>query len=208
MAAHILVPVSALEHFSYCPRQCGLIHLESVWDENVFTIRGTQNHERADQPISRKERGRRVERALPIWSDEHGLTGRCDVVEFDDQGVPCPVETKSGGRQAVGHAALQLCAQAICLSEMLGITAEHGFIYLVKTKERVEVSFTADLVAQTLAAVHQIREMMEDGALPPPLNNKRCPKCSLVDACMPGPVCRASQKLPSLFVPWDERDLP
>jgi CRISPR-associated exonuclease Cas4 len=112
------VPISAVEHFSYCPRQMALIHLEGIFDENVYTLRGRALHERVDQAEDRMERGVRVVRALPIWSERLGLVGKADVVEFRDD-RPIPVEYKSGKVRDHVHAKRQLCAQAMCLEEML-----------------------------------------------------------------------------------------
>ncbi len=220
MTHDVLVPISALEHWSYCPRQCGLIHLESVWDENVFTVRGSQAHERADQPMTRTERGVRVERALPVWSEELGLVGKCDVVEVTNptpnplppergRGLRIvPVEYKSGGPAHARHAAVQLCAQALCLEEMFGVPVPEGSLFFAKTKERVPVEINAALRELTLRAVQDVRAMLLATALPPPANDKRCPRCSLIDACMPGCVARAAAFTPDPFAPRAERELP
>src|SRR5689334_20612357 len=111
------VMLSALEHYAYCPRQCGLIHLEQVFDENLYTLKGHMAHERADTPTTRSEEGMRVERGLPLWSRRLGLTGRADVVEWHGD-VPYPVEYKVGRRREWIYEALQVCAQGMCLEEM------------------------------------------------------------------------------------------
>lgn len=165
--------ISAIEHYSYCPRQCGLIHIEDVFDENVFTIRGRQVHDRVDEPIARFERGKRVERALPIWSETFGLTGRADVVEIEEgtQGViiPMPVEYKSGKARHADHASLQLCAQAICLEEMFKVPVTQGALYFFAEKKRLLVAIDSELRRQTLAVVDAIRAMMAGGGLPAPV---------------------------------------
>jgi CRISPR-associated exonuclease Cas4 len=114
------VLVSMLEHFSYCPRQFALIHLEQVFDENVFTLKGKEGHERVDEPQSGEIHGVRFERALPLFSRKLGLTGKADLIEFPD-GIPYPVEYKHGSRGGRAHAEIQLCAQALCLEEMFGV---------------------------------------------------------------------------------------
>ncbi len=183
------VLISALEHFSYCPRQCALIHVERVFDENVFTLRGRFAHQRADQTLTTWENGVRVERALPLWSDTYGLTGRGDVVEFHPDGHVVPVEYKNGPRRERVHDDIQLCAQAFCLEEMLDVTVARGAVYSLQTRRRREVVFgdvlrqhTAEVIAQTRALLHSV------GPLPPAVNDKRCPKCSLLDACVPATV--------------------
>src|SRR5687768_7704070 len=109
-----LILISALEHWSYCPRQCALIHLEQTYDENLFTLRGNRAHRSVDEAGAAAAAGERVIRGLPLWSDRLGLTGRADLVEFRED-VPYPVEHKAGRRRNWAHEALQLCAQALCL---------------------------------------------------------------------------------------------
>ena len=201
--------ISALEHWAYCPRQCGLIHLEGVWDENVFTIRGTGLHQRADTPMVRAERGRRVERALPLWSEAHGLTGRADVVEFLRDGTPVPVETKSGKASERIPERVQLCAQALCLEEMFGQAVPEGFVFYAASQRRVAVSLDAELREETLATVAAVRAMTLGERLPPARYDRRCRDCSLIDACLPqGLVRGALVKKETLFVPRKERELP
>jgi CRISPR-associated exonuclease Cas4 len=126
--ASIEVPISAIEHYSYCPRQCALIHVEQVFEENVFTIRGRLAHERVEQGEETSASGVRVFRDVPLWSERLGLRGKADVVEMRPEG-PYPVEYKVGKRHGA-HADLQLCAQALCLEEMLASTVERGAIFL------------------------------------------------------------------------------
>ncbi len=180
----VLVPVSALEHFAYCPRQCALIHLEGAWDENVFTMRGHILHERVDEPSSLVEDGVRKERAMPIWSRRLKLVGKGDVIEFRDDG-PYPVEYKSGRKRKGTPESLQLCAQAICLEEMLGVPVPRGALFWYGSRERREVTFSPELrrrVEETAQAVH---EMLATKRIPPPANDDRCDDCSLRDACLP-----------------------
>lgn len=182
----ILVPISALEHFSYCPRQCALIHVEQTFDENVFTVRGRLSHERTDLGVTTAPRGVRQLRALPLWSDEHGLAGKADVVELHPKG-PMPVEYKVG-RITGGHATIQLCAQALCLEEMFGAAVPVGALYSHATKRRVQVSIDEALRDRTRAAVIAVRTLLAEQQLPPPVNDSRCPDCSLINACLPAVV--------------------
>ncbi len=199
-----VVLISALEHFSYCPRQCALIHVERIFDENVFTLRGRHAHERADQAQSAVENGVRMERALPLWSDRLKLQGKGDVVEFHADGRIVPVEYKNGPRRERRHDDVQLCAQALCLEEMLGVTVEQGVVYSLQTHRRREVVLGDELRDETLEMIAQVRAMQQSGGpLPPALNDKRCPQCSLLDACVPATVvaarhARLSQQLYTL----------
>ncbi|HRI45337.1 MAG TPA: CRISPR-associated protein Cas4 [Fimbriimonadaceae bacterium] len=207
------VPISAIEHWSYCPRQCGLIHLESIWDENLFTLRGTKAHRRVDEDQDRVERGRRVLRGLPIWSERYGLVGKADVVELLPAEPPyreaIPVEYKVGRRTDKPHALLQACAQAICLEEMFGLEVRQADVFFVESRERVSHELTADLREQTLAIVEAIRAMMAGPRPPPPVADRRCRKCSLIDACQPFAVERGmGQPEARLYEPLPLGELP
>ena len=178
------VMVSALEHYSYCPRQCALIHLEHVWDENVYTMRGRDVHERVDEASTHVEAGVRVERALPLWSKRLNLVGKADAGEFHGN-VPYPVEYKSG-RHRRGHSeALQLCAQAVCLEEMLNVKIDKGALYRHGSRERKEIALTEALKVQVKEIAEAVHKMIAENRVPPPVNDERCRDCSLRDACMP-----------------------
>jgi CRISPR-associated exonuclease Cas4 len=189
------VLISALEHYSYCPRQCGLIHIERVYDENVFTLRGSRAHERVHSGESGDTvRGARIERGLPLWCDRLGISGVADVVEFHADDVPYPVEYKHGPRRQHRHDDLQLCAQALCLEEMLGRPVPLGAVYSVQSKRRREVVLSDALRRDTEAVIEQVRAMQRSGALPPPVDDARCPNCSLLDACAPSSLLAVSRK--------------
>ncbi len=181
------IAISALQHWSYCPRQCGLIHVEQTFSENLYTVRGRHVHERADKPGNEARRGARIERALPLWSRRLGLTGKADTVEFAE-GVPYPVEYKVGGRKAGGHDEVQLGAQALCLEEMTGVAVPRGALYYHASRQRHEVAIDAALRRRVEETVTAIRAMLGSGELPPAPNDSRCPKCSLIDSCLPGVV--------------------
>lgn len=184
-----LVLISALEHWSYCARQCALIHLEQTYDENIFTLRGNRAHERAHNESAGTEDGIRLARGLPLWSDRLGLVGKADIVEWHGD-IPFPVEYKAGKKRTWGHEVVQLCAQAICLEEMLGVPVPVGAIYYVGSKRRRLVTFTPDDYRIVETSVSEIRSMLEGERLPLAVNDARCPNCSLVDACTPGIASR------------------
>lgn len=179
------IPISALQHWSYCPRQAALIHVDGVWSDNPFTRRGTLLHERADQPGHDRRGGTRVERALPLFSRRLGLTGRADAVEFHDDGRVVPVEYKSGRRRARRADDLQLCAQALCLEEMLGRPVPEGAVFHGPERRRRAVLFTPALRAAVEQALSALRAALDAGALPPPVHDGRCPDCSLRRLCLP-----------------------
>jgi len=188
------IPLSALQHWTYCPRQCGLIHLEQVFDDNVHTLRGNAVHARTDQPGMELTQDLRIERALPLWHDELGLIGKADVVEFNRySGAPYPVEYKHGLRSKAAEIAacddLQLAAQALCLEHMTGQPVPEGALYYASSKRRRIVPITPELRAQVVATIAAVRAMLIGGVLPPPLRagaaSHHCKGCSLFDRCQP-----------------------
>ena len=179
-----IVLISALEHYSYCPRQCALIHMERTYDENIYTMRGNLLHERVDSGESETRDGIRVERAVPLWSDVLGLAGKADAIEFHGN-TPYPVEYKSGKKREWGHDDIQLCAQAICLEEMTGQEVPLGSIYHHGSRRRREVEFTEELRAQVEDITMKVRGMLGESTIPAPLADKRCDRCSLNQSCLP-----------------------
>lgn len=177
--------LSALQHWSYCPRQCGLIHLEQQFDDNVHTMRGHAAHERVDDPGFESRPGMRIERALPLYCDRLGLVGKADVVEFSTDGTPYPVEYKHGRRRPNLHDELQVAAQALCLEEMTGKAVPRGALFYVSSRRRREVAITPQLRAAVEQAVRDIRAMLASGRLPPAVNDARCRECSLKSICQP-----------------------
>lgn len=177
------LPLSALEHFAYCPRQWALIHMEQVFDENVYTLRGQAVHEHVDEPGTEWVEGVRVERALPLWCHRLGLTGKADIVEFPG-GIPYPVDYKHGPKGRDRFAQYQLCGQALCLEEMFGVAVPKGAIYHFRSRCRSEITFAASLRQDTERLIEHLREMVRCALLPPPSNDRRCANCSLIEVCL------------------------
>ena len=194
-----IVLISALEHFSYCPRQCALIHVEKIFDENLYTLRGHRVHERTHEPEGVLEDGVRVERGLSLFSERLGLIGKADVVEFRTGEAPYPVEYKSGPRRGSTHDDIQLCAQAMCLEEMLGCDVPRGAVYHYASRRRREVAFDDALHSLTEETVHAVRRLLVTSTVPPPVADARCPKCSLFDACMPFALSGAKKEAAWLY---------
>lgn len=183
------IPISALQHWCYCPRQCALIHVEQVFAENLYTLRGQAVHKQVDQPGVETRAGLRVERALPVWSDRLGLIGKADVVEFETDGTPYPVEYKHGARDKAAWIAacddLQLAAQALCLEEMTGKHVPAGALFYAKSKRRREVRIDAEQRHRVAEAAATVRLLLDAVVLPAPTFDRRCEKCSLRDICQP-----------------------
>ena len=169
-----VIPISAIEHFEYCPRQCALILCDGVWNDNVHTVKGVRAHRRVDSGRHRRERGRQVLRSIPLWSEVLGLSGRADAVEME--------------RGAVRHGAaadLQLCAQALCLEEMLDVKILHGHVWYGGPRRRVRVDFTPALRSEVRDVILQIRKQMLTTELPEAPNDRRCVECQLLHHCLP-----------------------
>ncbi len=184
-----LIQLSALQHYIFCPRQCALIHIEQVWSENILTAEGRLMHERAHEEGSEKRGDVRIERGLPIRSLRLGLSGKADVVEFHRQlegnWLPYPVEYKHGKPKPDDSDRIQLCAQALCLEEMLETAVPEGALFYGKTRHRHDVIFDEALRAETESIAKAVHELLDDGCTPPPVYSGRCESCSLLEQCMP-----------------------
>lgn len=180
------IPLSAFNHWVYCPRRCGLIHQEGEFTNNIHTTRGNAEHGRVDRVAHETLRsGARAEYALPVWSDRLGLIGKCDVVEFWPDGTIYPVEYKHGPKRKWLNDDLQLAAQAICLEDMLGRTVPTGAIFHASSRRRREVTITPELRQMVIETTEAIRAMLASNKLPPPVNDARCKECSMKEICQP-----------------------
>ena len=194
--------LSGLQHFLFCRRQWALIHIEQQWAENYRTTDGELMHEKAhDRGASESRRDLYIVRGLRIFSKTLGLSGECDVVEFhrDACGVtlaekagrwlPFPVEYKHGEPKAGNYDAAQLCAQAMCLEEMLCCTIPEGALFYGQTRRRQPVEFTAELREQVRAAAEEMHQLYRRGHTPKVKPSKACSACSLKELCLPV-LCR------------------
>lgn len=180
------VPLSALQHHAFCPRQCALIHNEQVWSENYLTAQGRALHERVDSGEPETRKGVRLERSVHVSAAVLGVHGVLDMVEYDIRtGALKPVEYKRGKPKPEPFDEIQLCAQALCLEEMTGQTVAEGALWYAQTRHRLPVVFSESLRQTTLATIEQVRALLESGETPPPEYGKRCKACSLVDSCQP-----------------------
>jgi CRISPR-associated exonuclease Cas4 len=191
------LPISALQHFIFCPRRAALVLLEGVWKENVFTAEGTAVHRRAhDVNASELRNGINIARGMELWSNRLGLVGKADIIEFtlsNTQQVEHfnVVEYKRGSpkgkRDFPFH--VQVCAQVLCLEEMLGITSSDAQIYYAKVKRRVDLPLTSELRSTTLYAIHTLRDLVHQGKTPViGYQQRKCDRCSLFPVCMPKAV--------------------
>jgi len=183
------IPLSALQHMAFCPRQCALIHVEQVWSENRLTAEGRLMHERAHEEGGESRGDVRIARAVMLRSFRLGLVGMADVVEFhrsrDGSWLPFPVEYKHGKPKSDDCDKVQLCAQAMCLEEMLEVEIPGGALFYGKTRRRLDVAFDKALRQDTETVARQAHELIAAGRTPPPIYGKHCESCSLLEGCLP-----------------------
>lgn len=180
------IPISALQHMLYCPRQCALIHNERQWAENAFTAEGRVLHERVDAGGRERRLGVTTGRSVPLRSDRLGLTGIADAVELRDDGRPYPVEYKRGSPKAHRADEVQLCAQGMCLEEMLDTVVPEGALYYGRTRRRQVVLFGSELRGFTEQVAERAHALFQSGRTPAPiLEARKCAACSLRELCQP-----------------------
>ena len=189
-----LIMISALQHFVFCERQCALIHIEQIWLENRLTAEGRILHERVHEQEGETRVGVRIERGLPLRSLKLGLVGVADLVEFHPLPgggwQPFPVEYKRGKPKPDRSDEVQLCAQAICLEEMMGVEVPEGAMFYGRTRRRHDVTFNPELRKETGETAEGAHELLSSGITPPAVYDKKCKQCSLVEVCLPRPLGR------------------
>ncbi len=191
-------PLSAISHYAFCPRRCALRHNEQMWTDNYFTASGRELHSVVDEGVSESRKERKIARSLRLVSQELGISGLSDVVEFvrdDEAGVPVlhwtgkwrpyPVEYKRGTAKNDEPYRMQLCAQAICLEEMFGVAVNEGALYLGSLKRRIVVEINDSLRVATRETAQRILQLLDGGVTPQAKFGPHCSKCSLVEECMP-----------------------
>lgn len=182
------IQLSAIQHYVFCPRQCALIHVQGIWGENMFTAKGKIMHEKVDSGEDESRGDRQILRSLNIYSKRLGLSGRCDVVEILGRGedsTPYPVEYKSGKPKNDISDMAQLCAQSLCLEEMMNMPIRKAAIFYGKPRRRLEVDIDDDLRRSTEEIIKAIHKMISEKSIPSGKYESKCDSCSLHEACMP-----------------------
>ena len=181
-----LLPLSALQHFLFCQRQTALIHLEQAWADNRFTAEGNVVHQKAHDGDDESRPGVRITRSLPVVSRRLGISGHCDIVEFHTSGEVIPVEYKRGKPKTNDTDRVQLCAQAMCLEEMLDVEIAEGFLFYGQRKRRTVVAFDGGLRGLTGETARALHDLIASRKTPPAIHEPRkCDSCSLIDHCQP-----------------------
>lgn len=201
-----LLPLSALQHLLFCERQCALIHVEGLWAENALTVEGGHLHRRVHESGDEARRDVRVARALALRSLRLGMSGIADAVEFRrvpagtpggaalpgaaGRWQPFPVEYKRGKPKRDRSDEVQLCAQALCLEEILGAPVPQGALFYGRTRRRLDVPFDAALRQTTEQAITRLRALMISGVTPRAAREPKCDRCSLLHLCLPDAMTR------------------
>lgn len=184
-----LIQLSAIQHYAFCKRQCALIHIEQVWIENYFTAEGRQMHEIAHSETVQNRKNVKIEHGIPLRSISYGLSGKADVIEYhkgpNNKWIPFPIEYKRGKPKKDDCDKVQLCAQALCLEEMMNLSIANGALYYGKTKHRYDVDFDNILREKTVNIITETRSFIEKKITPKPEYSKKCDSCSLLEICMP-----------------------
>lgn len=195
-----LLPLSALQHLLFCERQCALIHVEGVWAENRLTVEGSHLHRKVHEGPDEARGDVRTVRGMPLRSLRLGLVGQADAVEFhrqvpgtggvrlegaDGEWLPFPVEYKRGRPKRDRSDEVQLCAQALCLEEMLGVPVPRGALFYGQTRRRRDVAFDAGLRAETEEAASRLHGLIAGGVTPRAVREPKCESCSLLHLCLP-----------------------
>ena len=196
-----LIPISVLQHYSFCPRHVALIHLEQLWEENLYTAQGNVLHERVDVVHHESRRNVRTEYGMAIRSLEYGLIGKADVVEFElvankSYKNIIPIEFKRGKQKEKDHDRVQLYAQALCLEEMFRVNIPEGQFYYLQEHRRSTVIFTDELKMNTKQIISDSMALLSSGKTPQAhYEKKRCERCSLNNICMPKAVDDGGKKV-------------
>lgn len=182
-----LVPLAALQHYAYCPRQCALIHNEQMWADNWFTAQGEILHQRVDQGGPEVRKGVRFERGVLVHAPCLGLTGKLDLLEIEPlKERYTPVEYKRGKPKVDNWDRVQVCAQALCLEEMLGVVIQDAALWYWQTRHRESVIFDESLRCETLDIISQVKRLLNGHEVTKVIaTNKRCKSCSLINICQP-----------------------
>jgi CRISPR-associated exonuclease Cas4 len=199
------IHIGALQHYVFCPRQCALIHVEDVWRDNVLTVRGNILHDKVDTDTYESRGAVRTVRGLRIHSYRLGIVGRCDVVEFRTSPTGeevLPVEFKAGKPKDDLSDKVQLCAQALCLEEMLATKIIRGAFFYSKIRRRVQVEMDEELRKQTESIIAAVHELVSNKRVPTARYMAKCRNCSLIDICQPRAMNerKLNEYLKSLYV--------
>jgi CRISPR-associated exonuclease Cas4 len=186
------IAIAALNQFSYCPHRCWRMFCAQEFQDNQYTVDGTRLHERV-HTVGEGNREETLQvRAIWLKSERYRLIGKSDLIEETD-GQWYPIEYKRGNKGEYDNDALQVCAQALCLEEMLGKTISRGYVYYALSHQRQAVEITEALRQEAIATIQAVTTILETGRMPPAIYSARCKGCSLYQQCLPKAALKVSQ---------------
>ncbi len=199
------VPIAALQHFAFCPRQCAYIHVERVWDANFFTAKGDQLHERVHSNEVESRGNTRTERGVQVCSEKYGIAGKLDLLEITSEPFSLtPVEYKRGKPKVSDCDRVQLCAQVLCLEEMRHVQIDNAALWYWQVRKREWVDINAGLRAETIKVVEQSRQLLASGIMPKAVYKPACKLCSFYDRCQPRMKDNSTAYVKQLFAGHEE----
>jgi len=196
----LVVPVSALNHYSFCPRRCAYIHIERIWQDNLLTAEGIQLHERVHSDESEKRGNLKTERGIQIYSDKYGLTGKLDLLEIQiEPWQLTPVEYKRGKPKISNCDRIQLCAQVLCLEEMRNVSISRAALWYWQVRKREWIEIDESLRNLTIDTIHAVHKLIENKSLPKAIYTTSCKACSFFDICQPRKTDQSARYVKELF---------
>ena len=194
------VPISALQHYAFCPRQCAYIHVERLWQDNFLTAKGNRLHDRVPSSQAETRGNLRTERGAQVCSEKYGIQGKLDLLEIESEPYKLiPVEYKRGKPKVTDCDRIQLCAQALCLEEMKRVEIHKAALWYWQVRQREWVEINDALRQTTLDTIHVTRELIAQASLPPARYFNGCKACSFFDHCMPKQTDRSARYTQELF---------
>lgn len=195
-----LIPISALQHFSFCPRQCAYIHIEQRWQDNHLTAQGNQLHERVHSHEAESRKDIRSERGSSVVSHQLGIQGKLDLLEISQNPlIFTPVEYKRGRPKTKDCDRIQLCAQALCLEEMCETNIERAALWYWQVRQREWVDLNAELREKTIDTIMAVTALFRQNALPKARYSSACKACSFFDICAPKQADHSAEYVTAMF---------
>lgn len=194
------IPISALQHYDFCPRQCAYIHVERLWQDNFLTAKGNQLHDRVHTNESEKRGNLKTERGVQVYSERYGLTGKLDLLEIQINPLQLtPVEYKRGKPKVSDCDRIQLCAQVLCLEEMRNISIHRAALWYWQVRKREWIDINDSIRQLTIDTIRAVHRLIESSSLPKAVYSNSCKACSFFDICQPRNSDRSARYVKKLF---------
>ena len=194
------IPISALQHYAFCPRQCAYIHIERLWQDNFLTAKGNQLHDRVNSNESEKRGNVKTERSVQVSSEIYGLTGQLDLLEIQLEPLQLtPVEYKRGKPKTNDCDRIQLCAQVLCLEEMRNVSIQRAALWYWQMRKREWIDIDESIRQLTVETVQAVHELFRSNSLPKAIYTVSCKACSFFDICQPRKSDQSARYVKELF---------